>query len=58
MAIPRTEPGYEVALILRSICPTRVSRSLFRFSYSRTFFSSAAESRSILSETSPTVNSS
>src|SRR5829696_6483480 len=39
----RKDSLYKIALILRSICSIRVSRFLFRFSYSRTFRSSSAE---------------
>jgi hypothetical protein len=49
---------HAVALILRSIRSTRVSRFLLRFSNSRTFLSSSAERSSSFSETSATVNAS
>ena len=52
------ERSYELALILRSICSMRVSRFLFRFSYSRTFLSSSVERPFSLLEISSTVNSS
>ena len=45
-----------LALILRSICPIRVSRSLLCFSNSRTSRSCSAERPSSLSEISSTVN--
>lgn len=52
------ERPYELAFILRSICSTSVSRSLLRFSYSRTFLSSSAERSSSFLATSATVISS
>ena len=54
---PEKGSRYELlALILRSICSTRVSRSLFCFSNSRTFLSCSAERPSSLSEISATVS--
>ena len=46
---------YELALILLSIRSTRLSRSLLRFSNSRSFLSSSAERSSSFSVTSATV---